>query len=242
MYRIGSKYGTGILEIPPLPLGPQILPVLCQSNPPHTILTRSSRSHRCLPPPPPLLEPRWVHDRWLLRGEGEVALDPSLLSVSPKPVLRLRRLLHPRTSSGSIPRNQTERGHGPIIVLEMAWVRQNGESSLINSVISNQCPSLRPGGKRRWHSLSFLRTPYPLIKPSLCRRHAFSPIQVLGLFLCVSWTFHPGGNPGANPKSISHPQKTLRGGIRGSFLEPLARSWSHFVGTHCQKLTNSVQN
>jgi len=32
----------------------------------------------------------------------------------------------------------TERGHGPIIVLVMARVRQNGESSLLNSVISNQ--------------------------------------------------------------------------------------------------------
>ena len=35
-------------------------------------------------------------------------------------------------------RNQTERGHGPIIVMEMARARPNGESSLVNSVISNQ--------------------------------------------------------------------------------------------------------
>ena len=35
------------------------------------------------------------------------------------------------------------------------------------------------------------------------------------------------------------PQKALCGGIPGSFLEPLARSWSHFVGTSCQKLTHS---
>ena len=47
-----------------------------------------------------------------------------------KPVLRLRRLLHPRQSSGSTPRRQTERGitwndHS----LVMAWIRQNGESS-----------------------------------------------------------------------------------------------------------------
>ena len=33
---------------------------------------------------------------------------------------------------------RTELGHGPIIVLEMARVRQNGESSLMNSEISNQ--------------------------------------------------------------------------------------------------------
>ena len=37
------------------------------------------------------------------------------------------------------------------------------------------------------------------------------------------------------------PQKTLRGGIPGSFLEPLARSWSHFVGMHCQKLTTLLK-
>jgi len=35
-----------------------------------------------------------------------------------------RRLLRPRTSWGSIPRNQAERGHGPITVLELARVRQ----------------------------------------------------------------------------------------------------------------------
>ena len=52
--------------------------------------------------------------------EWDRFIDP----IPPKPVLRLRRLLHPRTSSGSIPRNQAEREHGPIIVLEMAWVRQ----------------------------------------------------------------------------------------------------------------------
>jgi len=30
---------------------------------------------------------------------------------------------------------RTELGHGLILVLEMAWVRQKGETSLINSVI-----------------------------------------------------------------------------------------------------------
>jgi len=44
------------------------------------------------------------------------------------------------------------------------------------------------------------------------------------------------------PFALCLPQKALRGGIRGSFFEPLARYWSHFVGKHCQKLTNSVQN
>ena len=43
-----------------------------------------------------------------------------------------------RPSSGSISQSQTERGHGPIIVLVMAPVRQNGESFFINAVTSNQ--------------------------------------------------------------------------------------------------------
>jgi hypothetical protein len=33
------------------------------------------------------------------------------------------------------------------------------------------------------------------------------------------------------------PQKALCGGIPGAFLEPLGRSWSHFVGIYRQKLT-----
>ena len=38
------------------------------------------------------------------------------------------------------------------------------------------------------------------------------------------------------------PQKALCGGIPGSFLEPLVRSWSHFVGIYCQKSTRSLDN
>jgi hypothetical protein len=38
------------------------------------------------------------------------------------------------------------------------------------------------------------------------------------------------------------PRKPLRGGIPGSFLEPLVRSWSHFVGIYRQKLTRSLKN
>jgi len=49
-----------------------------------------------------------------------------------------RQLTMSRTSLGSIPRSQAGRGHGPIIVLVMARVRHNGESSLIDSVISNR--------------------------------------------------------------------------------------------------------
>ena len=50
---------------------------------------------------------------------------------------------HPRTSSESILRSQAERGHEPIIVLVMARVRENGESSLTNPVISSQPISQR---------------------------------------------------------------------------------------------------
>ena len=38
------------------------------------------------------------------------------------------------------------------------------------------------------------------------------------------------------------PQKAVCGGIPGSFLEPLVRSWSHFVGIYRQKLTRSLEN
>ena len=41
---------------------------------------------------------------------------------------------------------------------------------------------------------------------------------------------------------IMSPQKALRGGITVSFLEPLRRSWSHFVGIHRQKLTRSLKD
>ena len=37
------------------------------------------------------------------------------------------------------------------------------------------------------------------------------------------------------------PQKALCGGIPGAVLEPLVRSWSHFVGIYRQKLTRSMK-
>ena len=39
--------------------------------------------------------------------------------------------------------------------------------------------------------------------------------------------------------SPSRPQKALSGGIPCPFLEPSARSWSHFVGIYRQRLTKS---
>ena len=46
--------------------------------------------------------------------------------------------------------------------------------------------------------------------------------------------------------SVGHasggPQKALCGGIPGAVLEPLVRSWSHFVGIYRQKLTRSIEN
>ena len=38
------------------------------------------------------------------------------------------------------------------------------------------------------------------------------------------------------------PQKALCGGIPDPFLEPLTRTWSHFVGIYRQKLTKSSKN
>jgi len=62
-------------------------------------------------------------------GAGCSAIKYQSLPTSPSPippnrVFRPRRLLHLRTFSRSIPWNQAERGHGPIIVLKMARVRQ----------------------------------------------------------------------------------------------------------------------
>ena len=56
---------------------------------------------------------------------------------------RLWRLLHPRTSSGSIPWSQTERGQRPIILLVIVRVEHDGEFSGINSVIGNLWEQVR---------------------------------------------------------------------------------------------------
>ena len=41
-------------------------------------------------------------------------------------------------------------------------------------------------------------------------------------------------------QKVMGPRETLRGGIPGAVLEPLVRSWSHFVGIHRQKLTQAL--
>ena len=41
---------------------------------------------------------------------------------------------------------------------------------------------------------------------------------------------------------VRYPREALRGGIPVSFLKPLCRSWSHFVGIYRQKLTRSQKN
>ena len=38
------------------------------------------------------------------------------------------------------------------------------------------------------------------------------------------------------------PREVLRGGIPGTFLEPLLRSWSHFLGIYRQELTRSLKS
>ena len=55
-------------------------------------------------------------------------LDRFTDPIPPKPVLRLRRLLHPRTSSGSIPRNQAERG--------ITWTDHSPENAGVNAMLS----------------------------------------------------------------------------------------------------------
>ena len=72
-----------------------------------------------------------------LDEDGTAQSDRFIDLIPPKPVLRLRRLLHLRKSSGGILRSQAGRERGPTIVLIMARVRLNGETSLINSLISN---------------------------------------------------------------------------------------------------------
>jgi len=44
------------------------------------------------------------------------------------------------------------------------------------------------------------------------------------------------------PSSLDKPRVALRGGIPWSFLGPLGRSWSHYVGIYRQKLTRSLKN
>ena len=41
---------------------------------------------------------------------------------------------------------------------------------------------------------------------------------------------------------VPFPREALRGCIPGSFLEPLVRCWSHFVGIYRQKLTRSLKH
>ena len=47
---------------------------------------------------------------------------------------------------------------------------------------------------------------------------------------------------GITPHHEDCPQKALCGGIPGAVLEPLVRSWSHFVGICRQTLTRSLEN
>ena len=75
-------------------------------------------------------------------------------------------------------------------------------------------PSLAP-------SLAPSPSPSPSLSPPLPL--SLSPIR---LFLPLTVT----------------PQRALCGGIPCSFLEPFARSWSHFVGIYRQNLTRSLEN
>ena len=71
-------------------------------------------------------------------------------------------------------------------------------------------------------------------------------LSVLRLCACSSalmgFVIQPDYRRGDPVRTGRGPQKALRGGIPGSFLEPLGRSWSHFVGIYRQKLTRSLEN
>ena len=73
------------------------------------------------------------------------------------------------------------------------------------------------------------RTPTPLGSPQVPRHWATAG-------------YYGGGGSYERGTSVLlealEPQKALRGGIPCSFLEPFARSWSHFVGIYRQKLIN----
>ena len=67
------------------------------------------------------------------------------------------------------------------------------------------------------------------------------------ILLCVSSGFENLSLPHHSRRKVAcecdeRPQKALRGGIPCSFLEPFARSWSHFVGIYRQNLTRSLEN
>jgi hypothetical protein len=86
---------------------------------------------------------RSIEDVWAVksdRNRGPIELDRSTDPIFPKPVLHLRRLLHPRTSSGGVLRNQAGRGitwtiHSPGNGTDKVIT---AKTSSINSVISNQ--------------------------------------------------------------------------------------------------------
>ena len=85
-----------------------------------------------------------------------------------------------------------------------------------------------PSGPRSVVPTTCTRTPSP---PSLSRSVLLALLTSLRARRVVGRVVE--GGP---------PQKALRGGIPGSFLEPLGGSWSHFVGIYRQNLTRSLEN
>ena len=80
----------------------------------------------------------------------------------------------------------------------------------------------------------YLAIPFDAFKPPKLRSgrgfsHSFHPEGGHSL-LCEQLTTHL---PQAS--ECDAPRKALRGGIPWSFLEPLGRSWRHFVGIYRQK-------
>ena len=105
--------------------------------------------------------------------------------------------------------------------------------------------------------VAILPNPQPRIQPEVWFRHSKStPLSLsrfLSRFLSLSLSLslslflsHPRGpvcdRDGVLQTDGVYPQKALCGGIPCSFLEPFARSWSHFVGIYRQNLTRSLEN
>ena len=84
-----------------------------------------------------------------------------------------------------------------------------------------------------WFDLTSL---YGIVCVAKLRRRVLTKVHIV-------WPPPQPSAPNPCPKKLNlKPQKAFREGIPGAVLEPLGRSWSHFVGIYCQKFTKSFKN
>ena len=116
--------------------------------------------------------------------------------------------------------------------------------------IGNLLPNNRRQ-RRTCHALCHILYPVSAAQTSIFRMDSNSTsyipscIKTRSLFVnCrrVNSAYIRQSGPASGPDSHSNPQKALSGGIPGAVLEPLGRSWSHFVGIYRQKLTKSSKH